>query len=109
METKILIIAIVAWLLVVAWHVRLRYRQRRVEKDSGVRPDSVDSASIPEFTFVKCHVKTFSYEDGHIEERHSYCDGLGLEGLTDAAAQMFHPDSPLRHVGNQVHSIRVDR
>lgn len=108
METKILIIAIVAWVLVVAWHVRLRYRQRRVERDSGVRAGSA-AASIPEFTFVKCHIKTFSYEDGHIEERHSYCGGLGIEGLTDAAAQAFHPDSPLRHVGNQVHSIRVDR
>lgn len=63
--------------------------------------------SAPRPSVVKCHIKTFEYRDGHSETRHSVCDGLHLDQLTDDAAQQFHPESKLTHVSGTVHQVRV--
>ncbi len=56
---------------------------------------------------VKCHVKIFEYSDRATVRKHSVCDGLGLEGLTDEKAAAFHPEATLVHVRNQTHEVRA--
>lgn len=98
MYTLILTCLIAALGVVIFLYFRLRHRQIVIASGIG-------AAAKPQVS--KCHVKKFKYADGFSTSKHSFCSGLGLENLTDAAAAAFHSGSPLVAVSNAVHFVKL--
>ena len=104
MDRQTLTIAILAFLIVLLAlaYVRLRFRQTRAIQAAGV-----PTPPTPQPRWVKCHIKSFHFADGHVTTRHSLCGGYGLDGLTDEKAAAFHTAAKLVSVTNESHPVRA--